>query len=155
MNLTNLKVPSEKVGNVIREVSKLCDKVPNSVPSATAVNRIVDSKLTISHKQLDKVLEGKEHTTLYTDETRKYGKCIQTYVLTDETQTSYILGLREMFNKSGQSTLDTFKDILNDINDHCYQAEKNSDMHVGYQILANIRDTMSDRASTEKTFNSC
>jgi hypothetical protein len=59
-----------------------------------------------------------------------------------------------MFNKSGQSTLDTFKDILNDINDHCYQAEKNSDMHVGYQILANIRDTMSDRASTEKTFNS-
>ena len=103
---------------------------------------------------MDKVLEGKEHTTLYTDETRKYGKCIQTYVLTDETQTSYILGLREMFNKSGQSTLDTFKDILNDINDHCYQAEKNSDMHVGYQILANIRDTMSDRASTEKTFNS-
>jgi hypothetical protein len=53
------------------------------------------------------------------------------YVLTDETQTSYILGRREMFNKSGQSTLDTFKDILNDINDHCYQAEKNSDMHVG------------------------
>jgi hypothetical protein len=49
---------------------------------------------------LDKVLEGKEHTTLYTDETRKYGKCIQTYVLTDETQTSYILGLREMFNKT-------------------------------------------------------
>jgi len=28
-------------------------------------------------------------------------------------------------------------------------------MHVGYQILANISDTMSDRASTEKnTFNS-
>lgn len=26
-------------------------------------------------------------------------------------------------------------------------------MNVGYQILANIRDTMSDRASTEKAFN--
>jgi hypothetical protein len=77
------------------------------------------------------------------------------HVLTDETQTSYILGLREMFNKSGQSTLDTFKDILNDINDHCYQAEKNSDMHVGYQILANIRDTMSDRASTKKLLIVC
>jgi hypothetical protein len=58
-----------------------------------------------------------------------------------------------MFNKSGQSTLDTFKDILNDINDHCYQAKKNSDMHVGYQILANIRDTMSDRASINNRSN--
>lgn len=150
MNLTNLKVPSEKVGNVIREVSKLCGKFPNSVPSVTAVSKIVDYTLIISHKQLNKVLEGKEHTTLYTDETRKYGKCIQTNVLTDET---YILRLRELFNKSGQSTLDTFKYILNDINDYCFQAEKKSDMHVGYQILANIRDTMSDRASTDKTFN--
>ena len=56
-----------------------------------------------------------------------------------------------MFNKSRQSTLDTFKDILNDIKDHYYQAEKNSDMHVGYQILANIRDALSERASTGKT----
>jgi hypothetical protein len=69
-------------------------------------------------------VEARSDIVSLTDETRKYGKCIQTYVLTDETQTSYILGLREMFNKSGQSTLDTFKDILNDINDHCYQAEK-------------------------------
>jgi len=34
------------------------------------------------------------------------------HVLTDETQTSYILGLKEMFNKSGQSTFDTFKEFL-------------------------------------------
>lgn len=44
MNLTDLKVSSEKVGKVINEVSKLYGKIPNAVPSATAVNRIVDSK---------------------------------------------------------------------------------------------------------------
>ncbi|VDI51195.1 Hypothetical predicted protein [Mytilus galloprovincialis] len=90
MNLTDLKVSSEKVGKVINEVSQLYGKIPNAVPSATAVNRIVDSKLALSHKQLDKVPKGKEQNTLYTDETRKYGKCIQTYILTDDTKTSYI-----------------------------------------------------------------
>lgn len=47
------------------------------------------------------------------------------YVLTDETQNSYILGLREMFDKSGHNTLDTFKEILNDINNHCFKKKKN------------------------------
>lgn len=74
-------------------------------------------------------------------------------MLTDEEQNSYILGLREMFNKSGQSTLATLNEILSDINLHCYKKEKENQMNPGYSILANIRDTMSDRASTEKTFN--
>lgn len=58
-----------------------------------------------------------------------------------------------MFNKSGQSTLATLNEILSDINLHCYKKEKENQMNPGYSILANIRDTMSDRASTEKTFN--
>lgn len=74
-------------------------------------------------------------------------------MLTDEEQNSYILGLREMFNKSGQSTLATLNEILSDINLHCYKKEKENQMNPGYSILANIRDTISDRASTEKTFN--
>ncbi|KAK3094747.1 hypothetical protein FSP39_005715 [Pinctada imbricata] len=152
MNLTDLKVP-EKVGNVIKEVMSLCGKQPNAVPSESTVNRIVDSKLAVAHKQISDVLLEKKNTTLYTDETKKYGKCIQTYVLTDEDQTSYLLGLREMFNKSGQSTLDTLKEILEDFGTHCYQKERENHMNVGYRILANIRDTMSDRASTEKNFN--
>lgn len=78
---------------------------------------------------------------------------MQTYIITDEENNSYILGLREMVNKSGQSTLDTFKDILADITTYCHEAEGANDMNIGYKLLANIRDTMSDRASTEKTFN--
>ena len=45
------------------------------------------------------------------------------------------------------------KEILEDIGTHCYQREKENHMNVGYKILENIRDSMSDRASTEKNFN--
>ena len=58
-----------------------------------------------------------------------------------------------MFDKSGKGTLDTLKEILNDINDHCHMKERENDMHSGSAILANSRDKMSDRASTEKNFN--
>lgn len=50
-------------------------------------------------------------------------------------------------------TLDTFKEILSDISNSCHEKELTDHMNVSYQILANIRDTMSDRASTEKAFN--
>lgn len=53
-------------------------------------------------------------------------------MLTDEEQNSYILGLREMFNKSGQSTLDTLNEILSDINLQCYKKEKENEMNPGY-----------------------
>lgn len=104
MNLTDMKVPVERVGPVIKEVAKLCGKNVDRLPSASTFNRIVDSKLAVAQKPIGSVSKDKEKTTLYTDETRKYGKCMQTYIVTDEDQNSYILGLREMVDKSGQST---------------------------------------------------
>ena len=83
----------------------------------------------------------------------KFGKSIQTYVVIDKEQNSYILGLREVFNKSGQSTQDTLKEILRDINLHCHVIERKNLMNPMYTILASIRDTMPDRASKEKVFN--
>jgi len=100
-------------------------------------------------------LKETENTTLYTDETRKYGKCMQTYIVIDDEQKSYYLGSREMVDKSGTSTLDTFKDISKDITDYCHENEVNCKMDMGYKLLANIRDAMSDRASTEKHLMVC
>lgn len=57
MNLTDLNVPNEKVGAVIKEVMTLCGKTPNDVPSAATVKRFVDSKLSVSHKQISDVLK--------------------------------------------------------------------------------------------------
>lgn len=73
MNLTDLKVPNEKVGAVIKEVMKLCGKTPNAVPSVATVKRVVDSKLSVSHKQISDVLNIKKNTSRYTDETSKFG----------------------------------------------------------------------------------
>lgn len=60
MNLTDLKVPNENVGAVIKDVMKLCGKTPNAVPSAATVKRVVDSKLSVSHKQISDVLKIKK-----------------------------------------------------------------------------------------------
>lgn len=60
MNLTDLKVPNEKVGAVIKEVMNLCGKTPYAVPSAATVKRVVDSKLSVSHKQISDVLKIKK-----------------------------------------------------------------------------------------------
>ncbi|XP_033753089.1 uncharacterized protein LOC117336587 [Pecten maximus] len=158
MNLTNLKVATHNVGPVIREVSSLCGKIPNRLPSRTTVDNMVDRKVSLSQKQLGTVLSAKEETTLYTDETRKHGHTYQSYLITDKDKNSYLLGLREMENKSGQCTLDTMKEILKDISDYCSHSEdKEADCEpgqtVGYHILKNVCNTMSDRASTEKHFN--
>ena len=52
--------------------------------------------------------------------------------------------------KSSESVLDTLKQILQDINEMCDNHES-----VGYQLLTRIKkNTMSDRASTEKKFQS-
>lgn len=76
---------------------------------------------------------------------------MQSYIVTNENQTSYVIGLREMFNKSGKCTLDTFREFLHDISSLSERAEP--DRNVGFQILKNIQNTMSDRVGTEKNFN--
>ena len=93
------------------------------------------------------MLADKEGTTLYTDETRKFGKTYNVYVVTDDTKQPFMLGLREMSNKSAQTCLDTFKEILNDISD-----DANNET-AGGKLLTNIKNTMSDRAQTEVAFD--
>lgn len=63
------------------------------------------------HHQPEQLIES-------TDETRKYGECLQTYLVTDSSQNSYLLGLRDTLNKSSECTLETFKYILQDISNH-------------------------------------
>lgn len=100
------------------------------------------------------VAASKSNTTLYTDETRKNGHTYQTFLITDMDRNSYLLGLREMVNKSGQCTLDRLKEILGDI-DYCKMQEEQEEQvrsTVGMKLLTNICNTMSDRAGTEFFF---
>lgn len=54
-----------------------------------------------------------------------------------------------MHCKSSETVLDTLKEIIHDINDLCSEKDDNS---VGFTLLTSIKNTMSDRATTEKKF---
>ena len=150
LNLTDLKVATKNVGPVIKEAAKLFGKGVTNIPTRQSVDRIVDRKISQTHKHVGQEAAPSKNTTLYTDETRKYGHTYESYIITDDKSNSYLLGLREMINKSRVSTADTFKQILEDISDQC---NEKGDFGVGHDLLANIKNTMSDRASTEKAFN--
>lgn len=153
MNLTSAGVSSGAVGKVIQEVSKLVGKSVDRVPSRQTVDRISVQKVAVVQKQLESLV-GESDMTLYTDETSKFGKSYGVFAVTDTAKNTYLLGLREMASKSAKTTLDTFHEILEDINDVCsLREEKNDQNNKGYKILSGIKNTMSDKASTEKKFN--
>ena len=57
-----------------------------------------------------------------------------------------------MASNSAATVMDTFKEILHDINDHCSETS-GATSTVGSEVLCNKRNTMSDCAATEKAFN--
>lgn len=151
MNLTSYNVSSQNVGPVIEEVLKLVGKKPNSVPSRKTVDNIVFEKIAVGHRQLTTVLGIPQNTCLYGDETRTFGKTYQTFLVSDESQTVYFLGLREMVDKAARTTMNTFIEILNDITDMC-QTYKSNHISSRHDILVNIKNFMSDRAQTNIAF---
>lgn len=153
MNLTSHNVSSENVGPVIKQVLKLANKCPNAVPSRKTVDNIIAEKIAIGQKQIGTTLIGQKNTCLYGDETRKFGKTYQTFLLSDENKNVYFLGLRDMLDKAASTTLDVFKNILDDISDICEQNRQKNIISPGHSILCNIRDFMSDRAQTNIAFN--
>lgn len=59
---------------------------------------------------------------------------MQSYIVTDENQTSYVIELRDMFNKSGKCTLDTFREILHDISSLGERAEQSQTEMLGFKF---------------------
>ena len=60
---------------------------------------------------------------------------------------TYTLGLRHVFSRSSLNTLDTFKQILDDIDNVQLALGRGA---VSSKIVAKIKNTMSDRRSAEK-----
>lgn len=83
---------------------------------------------------------------MFGDETRKNGKTYQTFLASNEEKEVFFLGLRDMHNKAASTTLDTFKDILNDISSACEEMIINEDVSVGHIIINNIQSFISNRA---------
>ncbi|XP_052097354.1 uncharacterized protein LOC127732359 [Mytilus californianus] len=136
---------------IIKEVLKLANRTPNAVPTRTVDNIIVE-KIAIGQKQLELTVGAQQDTCLYGDETRKFGKTYQTFLLSDDNKQVYFLGLRDMHDKAASTTLDMFANILDDISDICETYRNNDITSHGHSILSNIRNFMSDRAQTNIAF---
>ena len=142
-------VASKHIGPVINCVLSLVNKQGNKLPSQSTVHNMNLQRLAITHKHVNAVVSDKKDTSIYTDETSKFGNKVCGYHLRDQDGNYFTLGMRDLVTKSASDTLDTLREILHDI-DH---AAENGD-EASRKILTNISATMSDSASTEVKFNS-
>ena len=99
--------------------------------------------------QIREELPTKENLTLATDEASHYGRKYATFNITGPDSKLYVLGLRDLLTKGGKDTLDVFKDILYDLDKVYYKPEIGD---VSQDILFQVRNVMSDKASSEKKF---
>lgn len=132
--LLDYKVAFLHVAPVIKAVSHLCNVQILRLHSEATVKRCNTRRLAIAHMQRDDVLKNKDNFMLYSEDTSKNGNI-------------YVLGLRDMSSKSSQTTLDTFKEIIQEI---CQSA---SNTLSSKELISKIKNTMSDQAATEKCVN--
>ena len=137
-------VGSEHVSNVIKSVFKFLNKEADKLPSNTTIRTMNIERLRICQTQIAELADV-EDTTLYSDETSKYGEKFMGFHITDAEKRFYVLGVRDLATKSADDTLSTFKEVLQDIDD----AKAESQKDVAKKILGHIKNTMSDRAATE------
>ena len=148
-SLLQSNVPSSSIAPVISAVLKLAKRKTTILPSRTTVNCMNVQRLIIAHKQAEEQFAKQKNTCLLSDETCKFGRKYQGMHAADEDGNIWVLGIREMATKSGQSVLGTLLEILSDID---YVSTK-SNNETSKQILLNISCTMSDRAATQIKFN--
>lgn len=110
---------------------------------------IVES-LNIAQAQLgEELLKSDCALTLQSDGTTKYSEHFD--VKTKDEQ-PYTLGLRHVFSGSAVDTLDTFKEILEDIDNVQKVIGKDT---VSSELVVKIKNTMWDRHSAEKNSMTC
>ena len=115
------------------------------LPKQTALFTMLEC-LTLAQAQLGEQLSQDDdaHYTLQTDGKTKYGQHFATFDIATVHGT-FSLGLRYVFSGSGQNTLETLLEIVDDLN--VVQASVSS------MIISKLKNTMSDHHSAEKLFS--
>ena len=131
-------------------LKNIAHKSAARLPSYGLMCQMMLESLTVVQAQLgDCLIKASGFTTLQTDGTTKFGDHYATYdVQTDSF--SFTIGLRHVFSGSSMDTLETLKQILDDID--------SVQLALGHQaasskIKTKIKNTMSDRHAAEKLFN--
>ena len=150
--LLALNVGIQNVAPVIRSVLQtLAHQSVGRLPSNTVLCRMMLEGLSLSEMQLGEKLseDVEQHLTLQTDGTTKFGEHFATFDVATESG-SYTLGLRLVLSGSAQNTLDTLKEILDDLD---LVQEQMGGSAVSSTIISKLKNTMSDRHAAEKLFN--
>ena len=145
MDLISAGVSFTEIPTTLMYMCKFLGKNYDRLPNERTVRNINDEMLILSQTQIKEKLTESKNTSMYTDETSKFCHKYCGYHISDK-DSIWVLGLREFASKSAQCTLDTLKQILGDI-DECPVLGKT------YKLITEVRNTMSDRASTETKFN--
>ena len=151
--LLSLNVGVRNVAPIIRCVLKnIAHKSVSRLPSHGLTCQMILESLTVAQAQLgEKLSDTLEYNTLQTNGTTKFGDHYATYdVKTAGDGNAFTLGLRHVFSGSAVDTLETFKEILDDIDN--VQKSIGEDA-VSAKIVSKIKNTMSNRHSAEKRFN--
>lgn len=146
MDLVSAGIPCSSVSYALERVAEICGHCFDKLPSRRTVDYIAQRRLSVSHHHLAD-LAKESNQTLHTDETSKFGKQYMVYVSTTSKKKPMVLGLKPIASKSANDTLLTLQNTLRTISTTC------NNPNLGKQIICNLKNTMSDRASTEKLFN--
>ena len=144
-----LNVGIRNVALTIRCVLKnVAHKSVLRLPSYGLTCQMMVESLAVVQAQLGDSLSN--YCTLQTDGTTKFGDHYATYDISTFDSTTYSLGMRHVFCGSAHNSLETFKEILTDLDDVNSAFGKEA---VSSKSLLKIKNTMSDHHAAEKLFN--
>ena len=151
LELLSLNVGIRQVEPVIRSVLKnVAGYEVDDLPKTGTLVRMYSELKGLAYQQVAEELSKTTDLTLHSDGTSKFGQHYGSFQISAQSAegaiSAYSLGLSEMVTGSAEKTLDVLKQILDDI-------KLVTDESVCKQLLASIKNTMSDRHIVQKNFN--
>ena len=113
----------------------MANKTCTKLPARSTIQERNISCLHLAQEQIGEQFSKTEHTTLYSDETSKYGDKFKGYHATDFEINYWVLGMRDISTEASENTLATFKENLEDITNAAEECQTEAGKH----ILGNIK----------------
>ena len=151
MELLAHNVGLEHVGPVIRCVaSLLLHRNVGRLPSVGLLSQLQVEMKEISQMHVAERVAADPFSTLHSDATTEFGHKYTGFQITTGEGT-FSLGMQELAVGSAERTLDVLKEMLGEVQHVCSAAGVLN--NAKEKIVMSIKNTMSDRGSVEKAFN--
>ena len=146
MELLGFNVGVRQIEPVMRSVlHHIAEMEVEAIPKPSTITGMIGEMKGLTCQQLGEQLSTDSNLTLHSDGTTKFGHHYGSYQISTK-DSAYSLGLGDMVTGTANQILTTLKQILADI-------ELAAGEGVGDKIIANLKNTMSDRHIVQKNFN--